>query len=216
MLWMREIYPRIHRFVPCGAAVEIAPGFGRWTARLAGLTERLWAVDLAPKCVEALQERFQGDPSVTCATNDGRTLPMIPDHALDFAFSFDSLVHADAEAVRSYVRELARILRPGGFAFLHHSNLGQFRSPVTGELTIENPHWRASDVSADLVRGWCAENGLRCLCQEKINWGGPTLTDVFSLIEANSEPVAQERFENPSFMRQAEESARIARAYAPR
>jgi hypothetical protein len=39
---------------------------------------------------------------------------------------------------------------------------------------------------------------------------------VFSLIEANSEPVAQERFENPSFMRQAEESARIARAYAPR
>jgi hypothetical protein len=51
---------------------------------------------------------------------------MLNSGSVDFAFSFDSLVHAEADVIQAYVEQLASILRPGGAAFIHHSNLGQY------------------------------------------------------------------------------------------
>ena len=53
---------------------------------------------------------------------------MVADRSVDFAFSFDSLVHADAEVLDAYAAELARTLAPDGVAFIHHSNLGAYRA----------------------------------------------------------------------------------------
>jgi hypothetical protein len=52
---------------------------------------------------------------------------MIENGSIDFAFSFDSLVHAESDVMSSYAHELARVLKPGGVAFLHHSNLDAVR-----------------------------------------------------------------------------------------
>jgi CheY-like chemotaxis protein len=38
---------------------------------------------------------------VTCFVNDGKSLAMLPDESVDFIFSYDSLVHAEADAVGS-------------------------------------------------------------------------------------------------------------------
>ena len=53
-------------------------------------------------------------------------MPRSPDDWLDLAFSFDSLVHAEHDALAGYLGGLATKLKPGGTAVLHHSNLGQF------------------------------------------------------------------------------------------
>ena len=29
--WFGSLYPRLHRLLPAGRILEIAPGFGRWT-----------------------------------------------------------------------------------------------------------------------------------------------------------------------------------------
>ena len=49
---------------------------------------------------------------------------MVDDESIDFAFSADSLVHADLDVIAAYLSELARTLRPNGVGFIHHSNLG--------------------------------------------------------------------------------------------
>ena len=52
----------------------------------------------------------------------------------------------------SYLRELARVLVPGGVAFLHHSNLGAFLDPKTGKPAVSAEHWRGRTVTAEGVR----------------------------------------------------------------
>ena len=141
--WFGAILPRIHLFIPTGTLLEIAPGHGRWTHYLRKYCERLLVVDLSQKGIEACQKRFAGSPNITYHVNDGVSLSMIADESVDFAFSFDSLVHAEMDVIGSYVAQLAKKLKPNGVGFFHHSNMGSYYSRWEGKLpaNISNPHW---------------------------------------------------------------------------
>ena len=65
-------------------------------------------------------------PHISYHVNDGKSLAMVPDESVNFAFSFDSLVHADLDVLRAYLVELRNKLSPDGVAFLHHSNIGAY------------------------------------------------------------------------------------------
>jgi hypothetical protein len=68
---------------------------------------------------------------------------MVPENSLDFAFSCDSLVHAEIDVIDAYIDELSRKLTLSGIAFIHHSNIGAY--PCLVRLTkklIENKHGR--------------------------------------------------------------------------
>ena len=106
--------------------------------------------------------------------NDGRSLDMIEDGSVDFAFSFDSLVHADAEVIAGYLRELERKLAPEGVGFVHHSNAGRYRryfeladsiprGPLRERLyelrVLDRPRWRALDMTAGRFRRSCEAGG---------------------------------------------------------
>lgn len=214
-LWWGTLYPRIMGFLPAGTALEIAPGFGRITRFLKDECRRLIGVDLTPRCIEACRQRFGGDPHVEFHVNDGLTLGMVDDDSIDFAFSFDSLVHAEADVLHSYVRELGRTLAPTGVGFIHHSNLGAFVDPATGELPFPALHHRATSTSAQLFRQSCEELGVRCLRQEIINWGGDVLHDCFSVIAKAGSPQTGPCtiWENPGFMTQAYALGATARHY---
>lgn len=202
--WYGCIYPRIQRFLPAPPILEIAPGFGRWTEFLLSHCDTLIGVDVAPKCVEACTERFAGHPGASFFTNDGHNLPMVADSSVDFAFSFDSLVHVEVETLAGYLRELARVLTPDGAGFLHHSNYGTYRrsanalAPLQGAFdhlptvaragllrtgAYRGAHWRASSVTAAGFVDLCEAAGLRCVGQELVNWeGGLLLIDAMSVV----------------------------------
>lgn len=167
-MWFHYLLPRISRFVPAGTILEIAPGFGRCTQFLLGLCERLVAVDLNERCVEACRERFSGAPHLELFANDGRTLPMVEAESIDFAFSWDSLVHAAHDPMRSYVQELARVLKPGGAAFLHHSNFADCAASWPLEPGQRPPGNRGIDMSARAMRDDCRDAGLWCVAQELV------------------------------------------------
>jgi hypothetical protein len=105
---------------------------------------------------------------------------MLGDGSVDFAFSWDSLVHVEEDVMASYVRELRRVLRPGGCAFLHHSNRGAVEETLAEKP--ENHHWRARSMTAEKLRTQCVQNGLVCPVQELVAWGGDAHIDVWSLI----------------------------------
>ena len=166
--WHGSLFPRIRRHLPVHTILEIAPGFGRWTHFLAGLCERLIVVDLSSKCIEACRARFRDVTHIEYHVNDGRTLPMVAERSVDFVFSFDSLVHVDADVIESYLSELGRVLKPGGAGFIHHSNVAEFseRLPIDRflashhrlnalvrlALPTRQTHGRAHDVSASVFR----------------------------------------------------------------
>lgn len=215
--WHGSLWPRVRPFLPAATVLEIAPGFGRWTQFLAQASERLIAVDLSTTCIDACRERFADVRHAVFHVNDGRSLSMVDDGSIDFAFSFDSLVHVESDVLGSYLAELARTLRPDGVAFLHHSNLGEYAEEFKVESAMSDEdfarqgrarppsHWRAPSGSAALVRQLCPEIGLTCVGQEILNWGGDRLIDCISLVTPGASRHARETVivRNTDFMAEA-------------
>lgn len=84
-------------------------------------------VNLAPNCINTCQKGFADDTHATFAVTDGMTLPMVPDESTNLVFSFDFLVHVEADVIASYLRGFQRILSADGAAFIYHSNVGIYR-----------------------------------------------------------------------------------------
>jgi hypothetical protein len=87
---------------------------------------------------------------------DGNHVSMIAPDSLTLVYSWDPMVHFDKLIVRDYLADIARVLKPGGSAFLHHSNCGAV-SPDSNWAS--NPGTR-SDMSADLMKEFAAGSGL--------------------------------------------------------
>jgi hypothetical protein len=180
--WFGTIFPRVHAFLPAPTILEIAPGFGRWTHYLQGHCEKLIGVDLSPRCVEECRRRFGDGPRMEFHVNDGTSLAMVPDGSVDFVFSCDSLVHAEADVIGAYLGQMARKLTPNGVGIIHHSNFGAYVDPAKGgPPSYENEGWRADSMTAEKFREQCESAGLVCVSQEIFNWWGSPLSDCFSV-----------------------------------
>jgi SAM-dependent methyltransferase len=226
--WFGTFLPRLRSYLPTGTILEIAPGFGRWTAFLEDHCERLIGVDVSQRCVEACRERFRGSDRLTFVSNDGLSLDAVDDDTVDLAVSLDSLVHVEADVMESYIQQLARKLRPGGVAFLHHSNLGQYGYYQTLRKIGRKTHvrwangmieqtlqWRAFSVSAEMVRACATAAGLGCISQELINWRTPrALIDCFTVLVRDAAPERKAIvLRNRSFMEEAHRAKQLAATY---
>jgi hypothetical protein len=202
--WHATLLPRVRRFLSAGTTLEIAPGYGRWSTYLISAADRYIGVDLAESCVRSCEERFRDAESATFFVNDGRSLECVENGSIDFVFSFDSLVHADADVIGSYLEELHRTLTATGIGFLHHSNLGEYtaareRSERVRRATRRVPlasktlkrlgvtEWDSSrdpSMSAETFVRQCEAVGLRCVGQEIISWATRSrrLIDCLSLV----------------------------------
>lgn len=173
--WYGAIFPRIARWLPVGRLLEVAPGFGRWTQFLLRQSDELFGVDLNPRCIQHCVQRFSAYNRAHFIQNDGVSLGMIADGAIDFAFSFDLLVHVELDVVSAYCEQIVRKLSLGGVAFIHHSN-------AANGVDAENPNaeGRGKSVSSQAVRAAIEQAGGRVLVQEEINWGSVARTDCMT------------------------------------
>lgn len=191
--------------------LEIAPGHGRWTQYLLHHANTLTAVDIDQGCLDACRVRF-GD-RVTLVLGDGRMLGDI-NGPIDLCFSYDSLVHAEMDVMGSYMAELARVLRPGGYAFIHHSNLRDLDMPNDAPR-----HWRARSVNAELVRARALEYGLSVPMQELCTKAGPkdrAMIDCISVMHKPEGGVPSQQtavLESLDFGQQIRLLGRAGRAY---
>jgi SAM-dependent methyltransferase len=134
-----------------GTVVEIGPGGGRWTEVLQRRAGRLIVTDVSERSIEFCRDRFRDCKNIDYLLGDGRTVA-VPDATVDAIWSYDVFVHVNPVDAKGYVREFARILKPGGKAVIHHP--GPERT---------NPS--RSDLTDAMVRSFCAESGLRTLVQ---------------------------------------------------
>jgi SAM-dependent methyltransferase len=230
MQWYGCILPRISASVPAPTILEIACCYGRWTRFLKDLCQHLIVVDLSERCVDACRRRFSDCTHITYYVNDGSSLDMIADRSVDLVFSFDSLVHANDTVIKTYIGQLGRILKRGGAAFIHRSNLGQYRwYPILSRVRSlknllsvmgvmnKNFHWRDPSVGARNVASYAGEASLTCIAQKLITWGtGKALIDCLStIVRKDSCPQGANRvLRNPYFMREAEYLSRLSKLYA--
>jgi ubiquinone/menaquinone biosynthesis C-methylase UbiE len=150
--------------IDLAATMDLAAGHGRNAAHLLPRAGHLHIVDIHESNLDACRRRFGTDPRIAYSPTDGCTLP-VPDASLSFLFCFDAMVHFDSDVVRAYLRETRRALRPGGHAFLHHSNEHRF---PTRDFR-QHPHWR-NFLSLGLMAHYAAKEGLAVVRQQALDW----------------------------------------------
>jgi SAM-dependent methyltransferase len=180
--WNTVIWPIIKES-DFSSTLDIACGHGRQTEFLRRHAREIHLVDINEACIEACRDRF-GTEINGCRfhyhVTDGNHLRMIVDNSITFVCSWDAMVHFDKTVMRDYIIEISRILKPGGTAFLHHSNIGAIR-PNSNWLVN---HGSRGDMSAELFRDYAYEAGLTMAFQRlsgtQDGWGMDDL-DCLSL-----------------------------------
>lgn len=162
--WEQTIWPFI-KDVDLTTVVDLAAGHGRNSAFLLRHCSKLYVVDINEENIVFCQKRFGGDARVHYVKNDGISLAGVPSGEVSLVYSWDAMVHFDSDVIRSYIRDFARVLRPGGHAFIHHSN---YTGNPTGDVH-ENPHWR-NFMSAELFAHYAAKEKLLVKRQLVFDW----------------------------------------------
>jgi ubiquinone/menaquinone biosynthesis C-methylase UbiE len=121
---------------PTDDVLEIGCGLGRITRVLAAQGATVQALDVSARMLERARELNPQLGNVEWILGDGRSLSGIEDSSVDVVHSHVVFQHIpDPDVTLGYVREMGRVLRPGGWAGFHVSNdpsvhLGRGRSSL--------------------------------------------------------------------------------------
>ncbi len=108
--------------------LEIGCGAGRVTRALSGLFGDVYAVDISGEMIAQAKQALASQPNAHLFQNSGADLAVLGDVQVDFAFSTIVFQHIPSrEVIENYVREVYRLLRPGGL----------FKFQVQGDSTLQ-------------------------------------------------------------------------------
>lgn len=159
---------------PGDRVVEIGCGAGRMTRAIAARVADVRAVDVAPAMLRIAEGENGNLDNVEWLLGDGESLDGIPDASADACVSHVVLQHIpDPQVTLGYVREMGRVLRPGGWAAFQVSNAPEIHTArPTGPLRAwdvirgrapkgqADPAWLGSAVEIDELRDAAADGGL--------------------------------------------------------
>jgi SAM-dependent methyltransferase len=99
---------------PAGLRVlEIGCGMGRLFPALSERFGEVWGIDISPSMIQL--GRSHCPVEATWLLGDGRSLAGVADASVNHVLSFEVFHHIpDLGVIRSYLREIHRVLRPGG------------------------------------------------------------------------------------------------------
>jgi ubiquinone/menaquinone biosynthesis C-methylase UbiE len=115
--------------------LEIGCGSGRITRALAEVFGDVYAVDISGEMIRQAKEALRDTPNAHVFQNSGSDLAVLNDalggSPVDFAFSYIVFQHIPSrDVIQSYVREVHRLLRPGGlFKFQVQGDSSLLTSP---------------------------------------------------------------------------------------
>lgn len=108
---------------PDAVVVDLGCGIGRVAKHVAPKCGLLWAVDVSPKMLELAAAWLEGVPNVRLSLCRDDAVPDVADETADLVFALFVLQHVEREDAFLLMREVHRMLRPGGCAFLSFPNL---------------------------------------------------------------------------------------------
>lgn len=164
------------RVEPGNEVVEIGCGVGRLTRTLVKRGARVRAIDVSPAMLEQARKLNADLEGVEWIEGDGRSLAAVPSGSTDACISFVVFQHIpDPEITLTYIREMGRVLRPGGWAAFQVStqpaiharrSLAVRARAWARSLLGRGPRgqghaaWLGSAVPLDRLRDTARESGL--------------------------------------------------------
>ena len=159
--------------------VELACGHGRHVNQYINQANSITLVDISEKNIAFCKERFKGVDKIHYYRNNGYDLCELKNDSYTSLFSYDSMVHFELFDIYNYLIETQRILKKGGRALFHHSNL--MLDPKQTFYQSFNIGGRTF-MSKDLFAHICYQAGLNVLDQHIIDWSMPKM-DCITIVE---------------------------------
>lgn len=149
---------------------EIGTGGGRVARLVAPKVGQFHAFDVAPRMLDRARQELREVRGAQFHVLDSPALPPELGETFDFIYSFDVFVHLDLHVQWQYLQEFHRVLKPGGRAFVHTSNL---TAPAGWERFAAQKYYRVEGfyfMTPQAARTLIDHAGLRIL--EELD-GGP-------------------------------------------
>jgi len=162
---------------PTDVVVDIGCGIGRLTRALAARAGEVLALDVSSEMLARAEQLNAHLDNVRWLHGDGTTLAPIADSSVDACFSHVVFNHIPDPAITlGYVREMSRVLRPGGWsAFQVSTDPGAEAHTPPGGVPLrrrlaalagraprayDHPAWLGSAVDLDALRRTASDAGL--------------------------------------------------------
>jgi SAM-dependent methyltransferase len=161
--------------IPPGQVVlDIGCGLGRLTRPLAREAERVLALDISEEMLTRARELNSDLGNVEWLHGDGTSLRPVADESVDICVSHVVFRHIPDPAITlGYIREMGRVLKPGGFAAFELSNDPAPHRPrhlgarvrmaaLLGRAPRGQTHeaWLGSHVELEAIREAAGESGM--------------------------------------------------------
>jgi C_GCAxxG_C_C family probable redox protein len=136
---------------PGALAADIGAGTGFITEALLQKGLRVIAVDQSPEMLGQIKNKFSPEAALDCRQGDDASLPLT-DAEVDYAFANMYLHHV--ESPTAALKEMARILKPGGTLVI--TDLDEHQH----EFLREEQHDRWLGFKREHIQTWLQEAGL--------------------------------------------------------
>ncbi|MFN2464909.1 MAG: class I SAM-dependent methyltransferase [Candidatus Dormibacteria bacterium] len=158
------------RLDPSQVVLEIGCGIGRITRALASRAARVVAIDVSPGMIAGAREALAGIDNIELLVGNGVDLAGCPDATADVVYSFVTFQHIpDPEVTCGYLRDMGRVLRPGGWALFQASDDPALHRPerwagqaptANGPPTCLHPSWLGSALPRERLEQALADGGM--------------------------------------------------------
>lgn len=163
------------------ACFEIGCGVGRIGRELLDDVRHWSGLDISENMLGVARERLGDDPRVGLHALHGPRLDMLADASMDKGYCVAVFIHMDKEDFALYLREVARVLRPGGLFYFDHWNLahpvGWRRYEMEMAQALATPPGERKDVARNQftvpeeARVFCERAGLEIVeCLGESPW----------------------------------------------
>jgi ubiquinone/menaquinone biosynthesis C-methylase UbiE len=158
--------------------LELACGRGRHSEVVARMAGRLIIMDVLEENIAACRKRLAVYENIEYFKNNGFNFHPLMDESVTSIFCYDAMVHFTPDIVRSYLKDTARVLKPGGMALYHHSN---YAGPELEHYGL-HPHARNCMTQLQFAE-LASECGLSIVESTLISWGGVPDLDRLTLVK---------------------------------
>lgn len=126
-------------------ALEIGCGPGRLMRPLSRHFAEIHGVDVSDEMIALAREKLRDVPNAYPQVSDGSRLTAFADNSIDFVYSYAVFQHIPSrEVVLEYLREIRRVLKPGGLARFQLN--GRPRGPEDRYTTWEGARFSGEEI----------------------------------------------------------------------
>lgn len=157
---------------PEDVVLDIGVGVGRLSRALAPRVAKVTGIDVSAEMIERARGNLEGH-DVDLLVGDGVSLQPLADGSFTAVVSLVVFQHIpDPQVTLGYIREIGRVLAPGGWAAFQVSDDPEIHTkdyPMPSRIKQllgrapkgqDDPAWRGSAVPLDAVRAAAADGGM--------------------------------------------------------